>query len=40
MLINNNKIRFLYVWGAFSILATLKGIGQLILGLMLQNKLG
>jgi hypothetical protein len=33
MLIDNNKIdTFLYVWGAFSILATLKGIGQLILG--------
>jgi hypothetical protein len=34
MLIDNNKKldTFLYVWGAFSILATLKGMGQLIFG--------
>ena len=34
MLINTNKRldTFLYVWGVFSILATLKGMGQMILG--------
>lgn len=35
MLINTNKRldTFLYVWGVFSILATLKGIGQMVFGL-------
>jgi hypothetical protein len=35
MLINTNKKldTFLYLWGAFSILATLKGIGQMVFGL-------
>ena len=34
MLINTNKRldMFLYVWGVFSILATLKGIGQMVFG--------
>jgi hypothetical protein len=34
MLINTNKRldTFLYVWGVFSILATLKGIGQMVFG--------
>ena len=34
MLINTNKKldTFLYVWGGFSILATLKGIGQMVFG--------
>ena len=34
MLINTNKRldTFLYLWGAFSILATLKGIGQMVFG--------
>lgn len=34
MLVDNNKKldTFLYVWGAFSILATLKGFGQMVFG--------
>lgn len=40
MLVDNNKKldTFLYVWGAFSILATLKGFGQMVFGVDYAEK--